>query len=172
LAFTKTLWIEQDDFMENPPAKYFRLYPGGMVRLKSAYIIRCEEIIKDAEGKVSEVHCSYIPESRSGQDTSGLKVQGVIHWLSAEHALPAEIRLYDRLFGVEDPAAEEDFTKTINPASLQVVQQAMVEPALQEASVEDRFQFMRIGYFCMDPDSSAQHLIFNRTVSLKDSWKP
>ncbi|MFN7326403.1 MAG: glutamine--tRNA ligase/YqeY domain fusion protein [Chitinophagales bacterium] len=172
IAFTKTIWIDQEDFMENPPAKYFRLSPGGMVRLKSAFIIRCEEVVKDDSGNVLELHCSYIPESRSGQDTSGLKVQGVIHWLSAEHAVPAEVRLYDRLFSVEDPASEEDFKKTIHPTSLEVVEQAMVEPALQEATLTDRFQFMRIGYFCLDPESTRDKLVFNRTVSLKDTWKP
>ncbi|MBL7828641.1 MAG: glutamine--tRNA ligase/YqeY domain fusion protein [Saprospiraceae bacterium] len=170
LAFTRELWIEQDDFMENPPPKYFRLAPGGMVRLKSAFIIRCEEVIKDSVGNLMEVHCTYIPESRSGQDTSGLKVQGVIHWLSASNAQQAEVRLYDRLFKVEDPAAEEDFKSTINPDSLQVITQAYIEPALAEAKAGERFQFTRLGYFCLDPDSTTTNLVFNRTVTLKDSW--
>ena len=170
LPFTRELWIEQDDFMENPPPKYFRLSPGGMVRLKSAFIIRCDEAVKDADGKVTELRCTYIPESRSGQDTSGLKVQGVIHWLSAEHAKTAEVRLYDRLFRVEDPAAEEDFKSTINPDSLEVIQKAYVEPALMEAGLGDRFQFTRLGYFCVDPDSKGSDMIFNRTVTLKDTW--
>ncbi|MFN5364203.1 MAG: glutamine--tRNA ligase/YqeY domain fusion protein [Bacteroidota bacterium] len=170
LPFSRELWIEQDDFMENPPPKYFRLSPGGMVRLKSAFIIRCDEAVKDADGKITELRCTYIPESRSGQDTSGLKVQGVIHWLSAEHAKTAEVRLYDRLFRVEDPAAEEDFKSTINPDSLEVIQKAYVEPALMEAGLGDRFQFTRLGYFCVDPDSNGTGMVFNRTVTLKDTW--
>lgn len=170
LPFSRELWIEQDDFMENPPPKYFRLSPGGMVRLKSAFIIRCDEAVKGAEGKVTELRCTYIPESRSGQDTSGLKVQGVIHWLSAEHARTAEVRLYDRLFRVEDPAAEEDFKSTINPDSLHIISQAFVEPALMEAKLGDRFQFTRLGYFCVDPDSKDTEMVFNRTVTLKDTW--
>ncbi len=170
LPFSRELWIEQDDFMENPPPKYFRLSPGGMVRLKSAFIIRCDETVKDAGGNVTALRCTYIPESRSGQDTSGLKVQGVIHWLSAEHAKTAEVRLYDRLFRVEDPAAEEDFKSAINPDSLEVISKAFVEPALMEAGTGDRFQFTRLGYFCVDPDSGSTGMVFNRTVTLKDTW--
>ena len=170
IAFTRELWIEQDDFMENPPPKYFRLSPGGMVRLKSGFIIRCEEVVKDAAGKVVELHCSYVPESRSGEDTSGLKPQGVIHWLSAADAVRAEVRLYDRLFTVEDPAAEEDFKSTINPESLRIMDNAYVEPALATAAMGDRFQFTRIGYFCVDPDATPEKMVFNRTVTLKDTW--
>jgi glutaminyl-tRNA synthetase len=170
IAFTRELWIEQDDFMENPPPKYFRLSPGGMVRLKSGFIIRCEEVVKDDAGKVLELHCTYVPESRSGEDTSGLKPQGVIHWLSAADAVRAEVRLYDRLFKVEDPAAEDDFKATINPDSLQIMENALIEPALATASMGDRFQFTRIGYFCVDPDSTTQKMVFNRTVTLKDTW--
>ncbi len=170
LSFGRELWIEQDDFMENPPPKYFRLSPGGMVRLKSAYIIQCEEVVKDASGKITEIHCTYVPESRSGQDTSGLKVKGVIHWLSASDAKTAEVRLYDRLFQVEDPASEEDFKATINPDSLKVIENALVEPALMEASLGERFQFTRLGYFCADPDSNGDKMVFNRTVTLKDAW--
>ncbi len=170
LPFSRELWIEQDDFMENPPPKYFRLSPGGMVRLKSAFIIRCDETVKDAGGNVTALRCTYFPESRSGQDTSGLKVQGVIHWLSAEHAKTAEVRLYDRLFRVEDPAAEEDFKSAINPDSLEVISKAFVEPALMEAGTGDRFQFTRLGYFCVDPDSGSTGMVFNRTVTLKDTW--
>jgi glutaminyl-tRNA synthetase len=170
IAFTRELWIEQDDFMENPPPKYFRLSPGGMVRLKSGFIIRCEEVVKDAAGKVVELHCSYVPESRSGEDTSGLKPQGVIHWLSAADAVRAEVRLYDRLFTVEDPAAEEDFKSTINPDSLRIMDNAYVEPALATAAMGDRFQFTRIGYFCVDPDATPEKMVFNRTVTLKDTW--
>lgn len=171
LPFSRELYIEQDDFMETPPPKYFRLKPGGMVRLKSAFIIQCDSVEKDANGEVTEVHCTYIPESRSGQDTSGLKVQGVIHWLSATHAKRAEVRLYDRLFQVEDPAAEEDFKSTINPHSLDVIDNAMIEPALAEVEDGEKFQFTRLGYFCVDPDSTSEKPVFNRTVTLKDAWQ-
>lgn len=170
LAFTRELYIEQDDFMENPPPKYFRLSPGGMVRLKSGFIIRCHEVIKDASGQITELHCMYVPESRSGHDTSGLKPQGVIHWLSAATAKVAEVRLYDRLFQVEDPAAEEDFKSTINPNSLRIIENAMVEPDLAEAKPGDKFQFTRLGYFCADLDGTAEKPVFNRTVTLKDTW--
>ncbi len=170
LSFGREIWIEQDDFMENPPPKYFRLSPGGLVRLKSAYIIRCEEVVKDPSGNITEIHCTYVPESRSGQDTSGLKPKGVIHWLCASDAKTAEVRLYDRLFQVEDPASEEDFKSTINPNSLQVIENALIEPALTEASLGDRFQFTRLGYFCVDPDSTPGKMVFNRTVTLKDAW--
>jgi len=170
LAFGRELWIEQDDFLENPPPKYFRLSPGGMVRLKSAYIIRCESVVKDDAGHITEIHCSYVPESRSGQDTSGLKPKGVIHWLSASDAVKAEVRLYDRLFQVENPASEEDFKSTINPDSLQVIENALVEPALTDATLGDRFQFTRLGYFCVDTDSTPEKMVFNRTVTLKDAW--
>lgn len=156
--------------METPPPKYFRLKPGGMVRLKSAYIIQCNEVVKDSEGHVTEIHCTYVPESRSGQDTSGLKVQGVIHWLSAPHAECAEVRLYDRLFQVEDPAAEEDFKKSVNPNSLEVIDGAMIEPALKGVSAGELFQFTRLGYFCADPDTTVDKRVFNRSVTLKDTW--
>jgi glutaminyl-tRNA synthetase len=171
LAFSRELYIEQDDFMETPPPKYFRLKPGGMVRLKSAFIIQCESVVKDATGNVTEVHCTYVPESRSGQDTSGLKVQGVIHWLSAAHARRAEVRMYERLFLVEDPAAEEDFKSTINPDSLEIIENAMIEPALAEVAAGEQFQFTRLGYFCVDPDSTTEKPVFNRTVTLKDTWQ-
>lgn len=170
LAFTRELYIEQDDFMENPPPKYFRLSPGGMVRLKSGFIIKCDEVVKDAAGQIQHLNCSYIPESRSGQDTSGLKVQGVIHWLSAADAQQAEVRLYDRLFQVEDPASEEDFKSTLNPNSLTIMENALIEPSLASATIGEQFQFTRLGYFCVDPDSKAGKLVFNRTVTLKDSW--
>ena len=170
IAFTRELWIEQDDFMENPPPKYFRLSPGGIVRLKSGFIIQCDKVVKDADGNTAALHCTYFPESRSGQDTSGLKPKGVIHWLSATDAVPAEVRLYDRLFKVENPAAEDDFKSTINPDSLQVLTNAMIEPALAKASAGDKFQFTRLGYFCVDPDSKEGKMVFNRTVTLKDTW--
>jgi glutaminyl-tRNA synthetase len=172
VAFTRELFIEQDDYMDNPPAGYNRLFPGGMVRLKSGFIIRCDEAVKDAAGKVTEIHCTYFPESRSSQDTSGIKVKGVIHWLSAQYAQKTEVRLYDRLFQVEDPGAEDDFKKSINPHSLETIEGALVEPALLDSNEGDRFQFMRIGYFCKDKYSTPNNPIFNRTVTLKDSWKP
>jgi len=170
LPFCNELYIERDDFMENPPKKYFRLFPGGMVRLKSAYIIQCDEVIRNASGEVEELRCTYFPESKSGSDNSGLKVKGVIHWVSAKHAVPAEVRLYDRLFNTEDLGAiEDDFTNHLNPESLKV-QRAYAEPELVNAKAEDRFQFMRIGYFCMDYDSTKEKLVFNRTVTLRDMW--
>lgn len=170
VPFSREVYIERDDFLENPPKKYFRLSPGGMVRLKGAYIIRCEEVIKNDAGYITELRCVYIPESRSGSDTSGLKVQGTIHWVSVAHAIEAEVRLYDRLLTTEDPSAEDrDFKEFINPNSLEVVR-AYVEPTLQSAKTGDRFQFIRKGYFCIDPDSTENRLVFNRTVTLKDTW--
>jgi glutaminyl-tRNA synthetase len=171
MPFSKELYIEQDDFMEVAPKKYFRLAPGQMVRLKSAYIIKCDEVIKDANGTVTEVHCSYIPESKSGSDTSGIHVKGTLHWVSAKHAIQAEVRLYDRLFKVEDVAnAEGDFKDHINPDSLQVISNAYAEPALAKDSMEHQFQFLRKGYFVIDKDSTDKKLVFNRTVTLKDAW--
>lgn len=173
IPFSNEIYIEQDDFMENPPKKYFRLAPGQMVRLKSAYIIRCDEVIKDASGKVTELHCSYIPESKSGNDTSGIHVKGTLHWVSLKHGISLEIREYDRLFKVENPADEEgDFKDYINPDSLKTVRNAVAEPELKNAKFADRYQFMRKGYFCLDKDSSTSGMVFNRTVTLKDSWKP
>lgn len=171
MPFSSELYIEQDDFMENPPKKYFRLAPGQKVRLKGAYIIQCDEVIKDASGKVTELKCSYIPESKSGSDTSGIKVQGTLHWVSVPHAIGCEVRLYDRLFRAEDPANEEgDFKSYINPDSLHVVQNAFAEPALKTAGFADRYQFLRKGYFCLDKDTSEERMVFNRTVTLKDGW--
>ncbi len=171
VPFSAEVYIEQEDFMENPPKKYFRLAPGQMVRLKSAYIIRCDEVIKDADGKVIELRCTYIPESKSGSDTSGINVKGTLHWVSAKHAVSAEVRLYDRLFRVEDPTDEEgDFKEYLNPESLQVVNRVYAEPDLLTADLSSRYQFLRKGYFCLDKDSTTEHLIFNRTVTLKDAW--
>ena len=171
LPFSRELYIEREDFMEIAPKKWFRLTPGGMVRLKNAFIIRCESFVKDAEGKLEEIHCTYIPESRSGQDSSGITVKGTIHWVSAAHALDAEIRLYERLFNVENPAAEErDFKEFINPDSLEVITNAKVEPSLNDAQLGDAYQFIRKGYFCLDRDSSKDHPVFNRTTTLKDAW--
>lgn len=171
IAFSRELWIEREDFMEAPPKKFFRLGPGLSVRLKHAYIVTCTDFKKDESGKVIEIHCTYLPESKSGSDTSGLKVKGTIHWVSIAHARTAEVRLYDRLFSVEDPSSEAgDFKSYLNPDSLTVIPEAYIEPALAAAQVQDRFQFLRKGYFCVDKDSSAEHLVFNRTVGLKDSW--
>lgn len=170
MPFSRELYIEQEDFMEVPPKKYFRLAPGQMVRLKSAYIIKCDEVIKDSNGKVIELRCSYIPESKSGEDVSGIHVKGVIHWVSAPHAVALETRLYDRLFKVENLGeAEGDFKEYLNPDSLQVVQ-AYAEPAIRTAKLEDRYQFLRKGYFTLDPDSTDSKLVFNRTVTLRDMW--
>jgi glutaminyl-tRNA synthetase len=164
------LYIEQEEFMENPPKKFFRLAPGKMVRLKSAYIIQCEEVIRDNEGKITELHCTYLPESKSGT-ASGIKVQGTLHWVSLKHAIPVELRLYDRLFNVENPAVEEgDFKEYINPASLEIIKTAYAEPSLAHAKHEERYQFLRKGYFCLDRESGPQKPVFNRTVSLKDTW--
>ena len=173
VPFSREVYIERDDFMEIPPKKFFRLFPGGMVRLKGAYIIQCDEVVKDNAGQIIELRCSYIPESRSGSDTSGINVKGTIHWVSVPHAVEAEVRLYDRLFSVENPAADErDFKELLNPNSLEVVR-AFVEPALVEAArsgEQTNFQFMRKGYFILDPDSTPDRPIFNRTVTLKDAW--
>jgi glutaminyl-tRNA synthetase len=170
--FSKELWIEQDDFMENAPKKYFRMTPCQEVRLKGAYIVFCTGCKKDETGKVTEVYATYDPDTRSGLPGSERKVKGTIHWVSANHALPAEVRLYDRLFSVENPSEvkEKDFRELLNPASLKVLTNCRVEPWLAEAKPLDNFQFQRIGYFNVDPDSTAGHLVFNRTVSLKDSW--
>jgi len=171
IPFSRELYIEADDFMENPPKKYFRLAPGQMVRLKSAYIIKCEEVVKDAAGAVRELRCTYVPESRSGSDTSGIQVKGTLHWVSIPHALPVEARLYDRLFKVENVAdAEGDFKDHLNPDSLQILPAVYAEPALATAKAEERYQFLRKGYFTLDPDSKPGQLVFNRTVGLKDMW--
>jgi glutaminyl-tRNA synthetase len=169
--FTKEIYIEQGDFMKEPPAKYFRLSPGNMVRLKGAYIIKCDEVIENEDGSIKELHCSYVPSSKSGADESGIKVKGVIQWVSATEGIKSEIRIYDRLFKVEDPTSEEgDFKDYINENSLEILT-AYVEPTLKEAKQGDRYQFMRNGYFVPDTDSSAENLIFNKTVGLKEGFK-
>ncbi len=171
IPFSRELYIEREDFMEEPPKKYFRLSPGKLVRLKHAYIIRCDEVLKDEQGIIHALHCSYIPESRSGADTSGINVKGTLHWVSIDHAVTVEARLYDRLFSVEDPSNEEgDFKSYINPDSLKIVQSAYAEPALLEARFEERYQFLRKGYFTLDKETSGSRIIFNRTVTLKDQW--
>ena len=171
VPFGSEILIERTDFMENPPKKYFRLAPGQMVRLKSAYIIRCDEVIKDEKGEVLELRCTYFPESKSGSDTSGISVKGTLHWVSKAEAVPVELRLYDRLFSVEDPTdSEGDFKSFLNSESLQLVKTAYAEPALANAALSDRFQFLRLGYFVLDKDSSSNKLVFNKTVGLKDAW--
>ena len=171
IPFSRELYIEREDFMEVPAKKYFRLAPGQMVRLKSAYIIKCEEVVKDNNGNVTELSCTYVPESKSGSDVSGIAVKGVIHWVSIPHALEVEVRLYDRLFKVEDlNQIEDDFKNHLNPDSLKVLPKIYAEPALAKANLEDRFQFIRTGYFCLDADSAPDKLVFNRTVTLRDTW--
>jgi glutaminyl-tRNA synthetase len=171
VPFSRELYIEQDDFMETPPPKYFRLHPGGEVRLKNAYIIKCEEVVKDADGNITEVRCTYDPETRS-HGGSQKKVKGTLHWVSVPHALPLEVRLYDRLFMDPDPAGhkDKDFKEFLNPDSLKVIYPAFIEPAVKDSKPMSHFQFQRIGYFNVDPDSTTEKLVFNRTVSLKDTW--
>ena len=171
IPFRKELWIEKEDFMEVPAKKWFRLAPGAMVRLKHAYIIRCDSFINDDSGAIKEIHCTYFPESKSGHDTSGLHVKGTIHWVSVKDAGSAEIRLYEQLFQEQDPAnAEGDFKDHINTNSLQVIENAFIEPFLKHANSGKHFQFIRKGYFCLDKDSTNDKLVFNRTVTLKDAW--
>lgn len=172
MPFTRELWIESEDFQEVPQKKWFRLAPDMKVRLKNAYIVHCTGFNKNEESKVTEVLCEYIPESKSGQDTSGINVKGTMHWVSAEHALDAEVRLYDRLFNTENPLDEEgDFKSNLNPTSLEIITKAKIEPALKDAKLGEHFQFIRKGYFCLDSKlSSTEKLVFNRTVTLKDTW--
>lgn len=171
IPFSRELWIEREDFMENPPKKFFRLGPGLMARLKHAYIVKCEDFVKDAEGNVTEIHCTYIPESKSGEDTSGINVKGTMHWVNVATACTAEIRLYDRLFKAENPNAEEgELRDHINPDNLQIIKQAYIEPALLQAEINTPYQFIRKGYFTLDKNSTKEHLVFNRTVTLKDAW--
>ena len=170
LPFSRELWIEQDDFLEEAPRKFFRLKPGGEVRLRFGYIIRCDEVIKNDAGEVTELRCSYDPDTRSGTGTSDRKVKGTIHWVSAEHAVPASVRLYDRLFTVPDPNAAADFTDVLNPESLEAVT-ALLEPALQDLAADTAVQFERLGYFCRDAaDDAPDAPVFNRIVTLRDSW--
>ncbi len=174
VPFSRVLYIEKDDFHLSPPKKYNRLAPGREVRLRYAYIIKCEGMIKDERtGEITEVHCKYDPETRNGPPPEGRKVEGVIHWVSADYSLPAEVRLYDRLFNIADPSSveEEDFMKYLNPNSLETLPCCRVEPSLTEATPGNKYQFERVGYFCVDlKDSSPERLVFNRTVTLRDSW--
>lgn len=172
--FGKVLYIERDDFMEEPPKKFFRLAPGREVRLRYAYFVTCTEVIKDEAGNVAEVHCTYDPATRGGDSPDGRKVKATLHWVSAKHAVEAEVRLYDPLFTKENPLdvpEGEDWTANVNPESLTVIPDAKIEPTVAEKTPGWRCQFERLGYFCLDPDSADDHLVFNRTVTLKDAWK-
>ena len=171
LPFSRELYIERDDFMEDPPRKFFRLGPGREVRLRYGYFITCIDVIKDAAGEVVELRCTYDPETRGGQAPDGRRVRGTIHWVSAEHAVDAEVRLYDHLFTSERPDDDDDFMTTLNPESLEVVPNAKVEPSLADAVPGEKYQFERTGYFAVDPDSQPGALVFNRTVTLRSSWK-
>lgn len=173
VPFSNEIYIERDDFMENPPRKFFRLAPGSEVRLKGAYIIKCESFKKNPEsGIIEEVYCSYDPATKSGEHLSGKKVKGTLHWVSAQHAIDAEVRIYDRLFNHEDPSGQKDrdFREFLNPDSLKVLKNCKLEPSLGSAQPYDKFQFQRLGYFCADPDSTPSRPVFNRTVSLRDTW--
>jgi glutaminyl-tRNA synthetase len=173
VPLSREIWIERGDFMEDPPRKFFRLRPGGEVRLRNAFIIKCNDLVKDADGNIIEIHCEYDPESRSGLPGASRKVKGTIHWVSVAHGVRAEIRLYDRLFNVANPLADKtrDYLEFLNPDSLQLVSNAVVEPSVSEGEVGDYFQFERVGYFSIDQDSNdSDKPILNRTVSLRDSW--
>ena len=173
VEFSKVLYIEEDDFMEDAPKKYFRLAPGKEVRLKSAYYVTATSCKKDENGKVIEVHCTYDPETKGGQSPDGRKVKGTIHWVSAEHAVDAQIRLYDRLFNVENPSDESkvgSFIENLNPNSVEILDNCKLESNLKDVKPGDTFQFLRMGYFCVDTDSTKDNIIINRTVALKDSW--
>lgn len=172
LPFSRELYIERDDFMENPPKKYFRLAPGQEVRLKNAYIVKCEGVEKDENGNITEIHVTYDPTTRSGLEGSERKVKGTLHWVSANHCFDAEVRVYDRLFSDPEPDGHEDkdFKEFLNPESLRIIQNAKMEPSLKDAKVLESFQFQRLGYFCVDKDSTSEKMVFNKTVGLKDSW--
>lgn len=170
MSFGREIYIESSDFMEVPPRKFFRLKPGGEVRLRFAYIIRCDEVVKDDEGNVVELRCTYDPETRSGSGSSDRKVKGTIHWASAEHSVPAEVRLYDRLFTQPEPGSSDDFLSHLNPLSLETVQ-AMVEPSVATMSSGSACQFERLGYFCADSvDHEPGRPVLNRIVTLRDTW--
>ena len=172
VPFSREVYIERDDFMEDPPKKFFRMGPGREVRLKGAYIVKCEDFKNDADGNLTEIYCTYDPDSKSGGSGANRRVKGTLHWVSVPHAIDAEVRLYDRLFLDEDPLGHEDkdFKDFMNPDSLEVLNNCKLEPSLKNVEVEDKFQFQRLGYFCVDKDSTSKHLVFNRTVPLRDSW--
>jgi len=171
IPFSRTIYIEREDFREDPPKKFFRLAPGREVRLKHAYFIQCEQVIKDDKtGEIVELHCTYDPKTKSGSAQNGRKVKGTLHWVSAKHCLPAEVRLYERLFTRENPDEDKDFKACLNPNSLETLKSCRVEPSLAGATPGSHYQFLRHGYFCVDPDSTKGQLVFNRTVSLRDTW--
>ncbi len=173
VPFSRELYIEREDFMEDPPKKFFRLAPGREVRLRYAYFVTCNEVMKDDTGEIVELRCTYDPATRGGDSPDGRKVKATLHWVSAEHAIPAEVRLYDHLFTTENPEAVaegEHFTKNLDPDSLKVLPEAFIEPSVADATPLTRYQFERLGYFCVDPDSTSAQLVFNRTVTLKDTW--
>jgi glutaminyl-tRNA synthetase len=173
VPFSRVLYIEQDDFREEPPKKFFRLAPGREVRLRYAYFIKCVDVVKDKDGTVTELHCTYDPKTRGGDSPDGRKVKATLHWVSAQHAIKADVRLYDHLFtkpNPEDVEEGKDFTSNINPNSLKILNSCMLEPSLKDAKPGNRYQFERLGYFCVDPDSSKEKLLFNRTVQLRDTW--
>lgn len=173
VPFSRELYIERSDFMEDPPKKYFRMAVGRYVRLKSAYILLCESVVKDHNGDIEEIRCTYIENSKSGEDVSGIKAKGTLHWVSVAHAIPAQVNLYDRLFRVESPDGDKevDFVEHINPESLHVLERVYCEPELKHAKAGEHYQFLRHGYFCLDKISGNDHLVFNRTVTLRDGWK-
>jgi glutaminyl-tRNA synthetase len=170
VPFSRVLYIERDDFLEDPPKKFFRLAPGREVRLRGAYFIRCASVVKDAAGAIVELRCTYDPATRGGDAPDGRKVKATLHWVSAAHALDVEVRLYDRLFRSENPGAGGDYNADLNPESLLVLRHCRLEPSTAGASPGTRYQFERLGYFCVDPDSTPGQLVFNRTVTLKDTW--
>lgn len=173
VPFSRELFIERDDFREDPPPKYYRLAPGREVRLRYGYFIKCNDVIKDESGNITELHCTYDPETRGGYAPDGRKVMGTLHWVSARHSIPAEVRLYDRLFSVPEPDNTEEgmtFLDYLNPTSLKVISNTQLEPSLQNSKAGDRFQFERLGYFCTDPDSTTKKMVFNRTIELRDTW--
>jgi glutaminyl-tRNA synthetase len=171
VVFSRELYIERADFMEEPAKKFFRLAPSREVRLRYAYIIKCEELVKNEAGEIVELRCTYDPATRGGDTPDGRKIKGTIHWVDAKRAIPAEIRLYDRLFLQPDPESEGDFMECLNPDSLVVLKKSLVEPSLKQANIGENYQFERQGYFCLDArDSKPDHLVFNRTVTLRDTW--
>jgi glutaminyl-tRNA synthetase len=170
VPFSRVLYIERDDFREDPPKKFFRLAPGREVRLRGAYFVTCTGVVKDEAGAVAELRCSYDPATRGGDAPDGRKVKATLHWVSAQHAIDAEVRLYDRLFTTETPGGASDYREELNPASLEVLTACKLEPSVASVRPGDRFQFERLGYFCVDPDSKPGAIVFNRTVTLKDTW--
>jgi glutaminyl-tRNA synthetase len=170
VSFSKVLYIEREDFREDPPKKFFRLAPGREVRLRYAYYITCTDVVKDENGDIVELRCTYDPDTCGGWSKDGRKVKATLHWVSAKQALNAEVRLYDRLFDNPNPAEQDDFLSCLNPDSLEVLPDCKIERSVQAACPGDRYQFERKGYFCVDPDSSAGRLVFNRTATLKDTW--